>query len=87
MVDSLVTPPSASGVGINTMIGAASTTSEADEMAYFDPKLMHAATKESILRSRQQQPQDVMLFVIGGGNYVEYQNLVDYGKRKKILNE
>lgn len=25
-----------------------------------------------------------MVFVIGGGNYVEYQNIVDYGKSKGL---
>lgn len=35
-------------------------------------------------RLRQPPPQDVVLFVIGGGNYVEYQNLIDYGKTKGL---
>ncbi|KIH60836.1 hypothetical protein ANCDUO_08900, partial [Ancylostoma duodenale] len=38
----------------------------------------------SAARARQPPPQDVILFVIGGGNYVEYQNLVDYGKLKNL---
>lgn len=37
------------------------------------------------MRSRGGQlAQDVMVFVIGGGNYVEYQNLVDYARNKGI---
>lgn len=31
-----------------------------------------------------QLAMDVLVFVIGGGNYVEYQNLVDYAKQKGI---
>lgn len=27
---------------------------------------------------------DVIVFVIGGGNYVEFQNLVEYGKTKGL---
>lgn len=39
----------------------------------------------AIARARQlPMPADVMLFVVGGGNYVEYQNLVEYGKSKGI---
>ncbi|KAK6019853.1 hypothetical protein OSTOST_14502 [Ostertagia ostertagi] len=95
MVDSLVTPPSSSTVGINQMIGTAQTN-ESNELCYLDPKVMHAMSRDShegtsafystsnAVRARQPPPQDVILFVIGGGNYVEYQNLVDYGKSKNL---
>ncbi|CAB3401310.1 unnamed protein product [Caenorhabditis bovis] len=85
LVDQLITPPSSSTVGINQMIGGGSSAVDVDDtIAFYDPKLMHQPTKESINRTRQQQPQDVILFVVGGGNYVEYQNLIDYGKRKNV---
>ncbi|KAK6034452.1 hypothetical protein COOONC_28043 [Cooperia oncophora] len=85
MVDSLVTPPSSSTVGINQMIGTAQTN-ESNELCYLDPKVMHAMSRDTstAVRARQPPPQDVILFVIGGGNYVEYQNLVDYGKSKNL---
>ncbi|KHJ90257.1 Sec1 family protein [Oesophagostomum dentatum] len=85
MVDSLVTPPSSSTVGINQMMGA-TQTNESDELCYLDPKVMHALSRDtsSVARAKQPPPQDVILFVIGGGNYVEYQNLVDYGKLKNL---
>ncbi|CAJ0599433.1 unnamed protein product [Cylicocyclus nassatus] len=85
MVDSLVTPPSSSTVGINQMMGA-TQTNESDELCYLDPKVMHALSRDTstVARARQPPPQDVILFVIGGGNYVEYQNLVDYGKLKNL---
>uniref|UniRef100_A0A915PMZ2 SM/Sec1-family protein n=1 Tax=Setaria digitata TaxID=48799 RepID=A0A915PMZ2_9BILA len=54
------------------------------EFRYYDPKLMHSSGKEP-QRSRGNPPQDVIVFVIGGGNYVEYQNIVDYGKSKGLL--
>uniref|UniRef100_A0A8R1HSR0 Sec1 family domain-containing protein 1 n=1 Tax=Caenorhabditis japonica TaxID=281687 RepID=A0A8R1HSR0_CAEJA len=89
MVDSLNTPPSSAGissaVGINQMIGGASQTPDIDEtFSFFDPKLMHQPTKDTILQTRQHPAHDLILFVVGGGNYVEYQNLVDYGKRKNL---
>ena len=98
MVDSLVTPTSSSAVGLNQMMGG-STSSPADDLCYFDPKIMQNLGKELVMidflislsnssassaRARQPPPQDVILFVIGGGNYVEYQNLMDYGAEKKL---
>ncbi|VIO92735.1 Sly1 protein homolog, putative [Brugia malayi] len=53
------------------------------EFRYYDPKLMHSSGKEP-QRARGNPPQDVIVFVIGGGNYVEYQNVVDYGKSKGL---
>ncbi|CAI5444323.1 unnamed protein product [Caenorhabditis angaria] len=86
MVDSLICGAQNNiGGNINQMIGGSGNMVDLDEsFAFFDPKLMHQPTKESIVRSRQQPAQDVILFVVGGGNYVEYQNLVDYGKRKNL---
>ncbi|CAI2348293.1 unnamed protein product [Caenorhabditis sp. 36 PRJEB53466] len=90
MIDALNTPPSSAGissaVGINQMIGGSSQAPDVDEtFCFFDPKLMHQPTKETIIMARQQPAQDLILFVVGGGNYVEYQNLVDYGKRKNLV--
>lgn len=37
------------------------------------------------MHARQGQlAQDVIVFVVGGGNYVEYQNILDYAKTKGI---
>lgn len=90
MMDSLNTPPSSAGissaVGINQMMGGSAQGPDIDDTyCFFDPKLMHQPTKETILLARQQSAQDIVLFVVGGGNYVEYQNLVDYGKRKNLM--
>ncbi|KAI6206466.1 Suppressor of ypt1 [Aphelenchoides besseyi] len=58
-------------------------THDPNDYHYFDPKLMHAPNKD--LQNRQGQlAQDVIVFVVGGGNYVEYQNVVDYAKLKGI---
>ncbi|XP_017876919.1 protein sly1 homolog [Ceratina calcarata] len=54
-------------------------SSQTDDYCYLDPKQ---------LKHTEQMPknkptfQDVIVFVIGGGNYIEYQNLVDYVKQK-----
>uniref|UniRef100_A0A3Q2DUM2 Sec1 family domain containing 1 n=1 Tax=Cyprinodon variegatus TaxID=28743 RepID=A0A3Q2DUM2_CYPVA len=44
---------------------------ETDDYRYFDPKML-----------RGSQQASAIVFVVGGGNYIEYQNLVDYTKSK-----
>lgn len=51
------------------------TAPETDDYRYFDPKLLRAT--DSTARNRSPFTQAVV-FVVGGGNYIEYQNLVDY---------
>jgi hypothetical protein len=50
---------------------------EVDDYLYLDPKLLRGA--EQTPKSRTPV-QDAIVFVIGGGNYIEYQNLVDFIK-------
>lgn len=55
---------------------------ETDDFRYLDPKLLGRA------EPRAQAPfQEAVVFVLGGGNYIEYQNLLDYtkGKSKKAV--
>lgn len=54
---------------------------ETDEYRYFDPKLLRAVDSSSIPRSKTPF-QEAIVFVVGGGNYIEYQNLMDYLKGK-----
>ena len=48
---------------------------DTDDYRYFDPKLLRAT--DSVARNRSPYTQAVV-FMVGGGNYIEYQNLVDY---------
>lgn len=49
---------------------------ETDEYRYFDPKSI-----KNDGSSRIKTPiNDAIVFVIGGGNYIEYQNLLDNAK-------
>lgn len=50
---------------------------EVDDYRYLDPKLLRP--DGSAPRSRTPF-QEAIVFVVGGGNYAEYQNLVDYAK-------
>ncbi|KAI6211461.1 Suppressor of ypt1 [Aphelenchoides besseyi] len=59
-------------------------THDPNDYHYFDPKLMHAPNKDALQNRQGQLAQDVIVFVVGGGNYVEYQNVVDYAKLKGI---
>lgn len=53
-------------------------SSETEEYHYLDPKQLKLT---EIPRGRSPF-QDAIVFIIGGGNYIEYQNLVDYAKQK-----
>ncbi|KAI0209748.1 Sec1 family domain-containing protein 1 [Lamellibrachia satsuma] len=57
------------------------SSQETDDYRYFDPKLLRATDSNSVPRNRSPF-QEAVVFVIGGGNYIEYQNLVDYLKSK-----
>ncbi|OXU18461.1 protein sly1 homolog [Nasonia vitripennis] len=54
-------------------------STETDDYCYFDPKQ---------LKPTEQAPknrtvfQEAIVFIVGGGNYIEYQNLMDYVKQK-----
>lgn len=54
-------------------------SSRTEDYLYLDPKqLKHT---EQMPKNRPTF-QDVIVFVVGGGNYIEYQNLVDYVKQR-----
>ncbi|KFM77819.1 Sec1 family domain-containing protein 1, partial [Stegodyphus mimosarum] len=54
---------------------------ETEDYRYFDPKLLRATDSSSVPRNRAPF-LDAVVFVVGGGNYIEYQNLSDYTKGK-----
>lgn len=46
--------------------------SKADDYLYFDPKLNRSSRSP---RQHKMAFQEAIVFVVGGGNYIEYQNL------------
>ena len=65
---------------LDALIDDKPSSLEAEDFLYFDPKLLRC-NGSSTPRNRSVS-QDAFVFVIGGGNYIEYQNLVDYAKSK-----
>ncbi|RWS05560.1 sec1 family domain-containing protein 1-like protein, partial [Dinothrombium tinctorium] len=58
------------------------TIQEVEDYRYFDPKLFKMSDNNA---PRSKTPfQDAIVFVVGGGNYIEYQNMVDYCKSKSM---
>nr|CAD7411595.1 unnamed protein product [Timema poppensis] len=54
---------------------------ETEDYRYFDPKQLR--TSEGSQPPRTRTPfQEAIVFIVGGGNYIEYQNLADYTKSK-----
>ncbi|XP_047486346.1 sec1 family domain-containing protein 1-like [Penaeus chinensis] len=55
---------------------------EEKEYKYFDPKMLRPGDG-SVAGARTRTPfQESVVFVVGGGNYMEYNNLVNYAKKK-----
>ena len=52
-------------------------SSQVEDYYYLDPKQLKQV--EQIPKNKTTF-QDVIVFIVGGGNYIEYQNLVDYVK-------
>ncbi|KAF9201583.1 Vesicle trafficking between the ER and Golgi [Haplosporangium sp. Z 27] len=53
-----------------------------EDFLYFDPKVSRASNAKM---PRTRTPfQEAIVFVVGGGNYVEYQNLNEYAQRQTI---
>ncbi|KAF4520597.1 hypothetical protein B566_EDAN006008 [Ephemera danica] len=58
----------------------ARVSQETEDFRHFDPKQLRQTSGTS---GRSSTPfQEAIVFVVGGGNYIEYQNLVDYTKSK-----
>uniref|UniRef100_A0A1A9VZV3 Protein sly1 homolog n=1 Tax=Glossina brevipalpis TaxID=37001 RepID=A0A1A9VZV3_9MUSC len=56
---------------------------DTDDYLYLDPKLLKGG---DVMPKNRAPFQDAVVFVIGGGNYIEYQNLVDYMRQKQSSN-
>nr|XP_036855406.1 sec1 family domain-containing protein 1 [Manis javanica] len=54
---------------------------ETDDYRYFDPKMLRG--NDSSVPRNKNPFQEAIVFVVGGGNYIEYQNLTDYIKGKQ----
>ncbi|XP_071971508.1 sec1 family domain-containing protein 1 [Engystomops pustulosus] len=54
---------------------------ETDDYRYFDPKMLRG--NDSSIPRNKNPFQEAIVFMVGGGNYIEYQNLVDYIKTKQ----
>ena len=52
-----------------------------EEYKYLDPKILRGQDGAQIPRTKTPF-NDAIVFVVGGGNYIEYQNLQDYARNK-----
>ncbi|KAH3767369.1 Suppressor of ypt1 [Pelomyxa schiedti] len=73
------------------LTGGAAATAD-DTYLYLDPKVIvptrpstSGASVTSLIPRKTTPFRDAIVFVIGGGNYIEYQNLQDYAKRSPQL--
>ncbi|XP_069065158.1 sec1 family domain-containing protein 1 [Pleurodeles waltl] len=54
---------------------------DTDDYRYLDPKMLRGS--DSSVPRNKNPFQEAIVFVVGGGNYIEYQNLLDYIKTKQ----
>jgi len=58
---------------------------DTDDFRYFDPKLLKPSEGGSASGPKSRAPyQDAIVFMVGGGTFTEYQNLVEYAKSKTV---
>jgi hypothetical protein len=73
------------GVGSGLSLGSASLD---DDYAYFDPKVTRGTAHDRMKLIKagggRVTFQEAIVFVVGGGNFVEYQNLQEFGQVKGL---
>ena len=63
---------------------ATSGTNETEDYLYFDPKIARSSSVSKQSKNRASF-QEGIVFVVGGGNYIEYQNLQEYAQVNHII--
>eukprot|EP01104_Vermistella_antarctica_P012604 TRINITY_DN3686_c0_g1_i1.p1 TRINITY_DN3686_c0_g1~~TRINITY_DN3686_c0_g1_i1.p1 ORF type:complete len:687 (-),score=208.56 TRINITY_DN3686_c0_g1_i1:32-1867(-) len=70
---------------VTRAVSAVMANDEGEEMTkdfrYFDSKIMTSSNNNNIPRKKSPF-QNAIVFMVGGGNYVEYQNVMDFVKRE-----
>ncbi len=63
----------------NLMDNKSGLNTEVDEYEYFDPKVARSAEpgSASTIPRTKNAFSEAIVFMVGGGNYVEYQNIAD----------
>lgn len=75
---------------VTSIISPTGDTTETDDYLHFDPKLSRSASGGKAPKNKVGF-QEAIVFVVGGGNYVEYQNLQEYAQvsqqawRRKVI--
>ncbi|RUS30570.1 Sec1-like protein [Jimgerdemannia flammicorona] len=68
---------------VTSIMSPTGDTAETDDYLYLDPKISRDASGGKVLKNNVGF-QEAIVFVVGGGNYVEYQNLQEYALRQNI---
>lgn len=65
---------------VNPRLCEGRASAEDESLLYLDPRTRHS---ESVARESGIRYSEVIVFVIGGGCYAEYQNLQDYVRQRQ----
>lgn len=77
IVESLLDPSLSAGGGSGSA-GSSSATSAADDYLYFDPQVTRGSSTRP---PRKSAHEEALVFMVGGGNYLEYANIQDWVER------
>ncbi|CAF4952947.1 protein sly1 homolog [Pieris napi] len=53
-----------------------------DDLTWFDPRTARTDAAARARAARQPPPNDAVVFIVGGGSYIEYHNLIDFAKQQ-----
>lgn len=62
--------------------GALMGTGAEGDLTWLDPRAARTDAAARTRSTRQGTPTDAVVFVVGGGNYIEYHNLLDFAKHQ-----
>ncbi|XP_073949606.1 sec1 family domain containing Slh [Choristoneura fumiferana] len=67
---------------VSRAVESALSNTEGNELTWLDPRAARTDAAARARLARQPPPTDAVVFLVGGGNYIEYHNLIDFAKQQ-----
>jgi len=65
---------------VESLMEPSAGTNDTDDYLYLDPKTARSSAGANKQQRQRHAFQEAIVFVVGGGNYIEYQNLQEYAQ-------
>ncbi|CAG8518606.1 679_t:CDS:2 [Paraglomus occultum] len=69
---------------VESLMEPSAGTSDTDDYLYLDPRTARSSAGANKQQRQRHAFQEAIVFVVGGGNYIEYQNLQEYAQRQTV---